>query len=213
MNLIHLVADPLPASLSVNKRIAAAFLERLRAAAPALEVIDIDLAAEAPPYYGTDLFRYVWQPLAEPGYRPSETETAAAAYMRRQAALLRGADLLLLAAPVWNYYLPAALKAWMDQVLSPGQVFDLGPAGRVPLHRVGAVVAIVSAGGWLSRQGHAQCLFSLLRAPFEYAGIARFHELLIEAQEGALYPDHGEREAAAADAARALAESLAAAAG
>ena len=161
-----------------------------------------------PPYYDQEMFRFVWVPVSDPDYQPSSSEWAAAQYMLRHVELLRGADLLLLSAPVWNYYLPAVLKAWVDQVLSPGQMFDLGAEGRVPLHRIRAMVSIVSSGGWVSEQGFAQSLFHLLQATFQYAGIERHHELLIEGQESALYPDHAQREAEAIAAAEQLAVAI-----
>ena len=64
----------------------------------------------------------------------------------------------------------------------------------MPLHRIRALVSIVSAGGWISEPGHAKSLLHLLQAAFEYAGIERQHSLLIEAQEPALFADHAERE-------------------
>lgn len=209
MKLVHLVSDPLAESLSVNKRVAAKFIERLRRESPDLSIEALDLERDPPPFYDRELFRYVWEPVADPAYRPSASETAAAGYMRRHAAILRDADLLLLSAPVWNYYLPAVLKAWIDQVLSPGEMFEFGADGRIPLHRIRAMVSVVSAGGLISNEGYARSLFHLLEATFRYAGIEDHHDLLIEGQEPALYPDHAQREAEAVAAAEGLAERLA----
>lgn len=209
MKLIHVVSDPLAESLSVNKRVSARFVGRLQAEVSQLAVEEFDLARDPPPYYDPALFRFVWGPVSDPDYRPSSDERAAAQYMQRHAERLRAADLLLISAPVWNYYLPAVLKAWIDQVLSPGEMFDLGPQGRVPLHRVHAMVSVVSAGGLMSEQGHDRNLLELLQATFRYAGIERHHELLIEGQEPALYSDHAVREAEASAAAERLACDLA----
>ena len=213
MKLVHIVSDPLAESLSVNKRVAARFVDGLRAVVPELSVEELDLERDPPPYYDRELFRFVWEPVADPAYRPSAGERAAARYMQRHAELVRGADLLLLSAPVWNYYLPAVLKAWIDQVLSPGEMFELGAGGRVALHRIRAMVSVISAGGFISDQGYDRSLFHLLEATFRYAGIERHHELLIEGQEPALFADHAQREAeACADAERlavAIAQQLA----
>ena len=209
MKLVHVVADPLPDSLSVNKRVAAKFIDGLRARAPDLSVEALELERDPPPYYDRELFRYVWEPVGDPGYRPSPSERAAAGYMRRHAAILRSADLLLVSAPVWNYYLPAVLKAWIDQVLSPGEMFELGADGRVPLHRIRALVSIVSAGGFISGEAYDESLFHLLEASFRYAGIERQHRLLIEGQEPALFADHAQRETEACAAAERLAAAIA----
>lgn len=210
MELIYLKSDPLPDANSVNKRVATSFIEQLVGSLPGLVVTEIDLNRDPPPYYDTDLFRYVWQPMSDPGYQPSDKELQAAEYMRRHASQFCRADLILVAAPVWNYYVPAILKSWIDQVLSPGQVFQLGEDGRTALHQAGALINIVSAGGWMSNDGLAQDLFRLLNAPFRYIGIEHCHDLLIEAQEPAVFSDHAEREAQAIDTARKLADELAA---
>ncbi len=209
MQLVHLVSDPLAESLSVNKRVSARFIGGLRAVVPDLSIETLELDRDPPPFYDRELFRFVWEPVADPAYRPSASERAAAQYMQRHAEILRSADLLLLSAPVWNYYLPAILKAWIDQVLSPGEMFELGARGRVPLHRIRAMVSIVSAGGRISNEGYDRSLFHLLQATFQYAGIERHHELLIEGQEPALYADHAQREAQGAAAAERLAVAIA----
>jgi FMN-dependent NADH-azoreductase len=210
MKLLHVISDPLAESISVNKRVAASFVDALYAAVPDLAIETVDLERDPPPYYGRDLFRFIWEPLTNPAYQPSPNEHAAAEYMLQKAGQLRGADLLLLSAPVWNYYLPAVLKAWIDQVLSPGQMFDFGADGRIPRHRIQAMVSVVSAGGLVSEQGVSQSLFHLLRETFRYAGIERHDEILIEGQEPALYTDHAEREAEALESAAQLATAIAA---
>ncbi len=209
MKLVHVVSDPLADSLSVNKRVSARFVDRLRAVVPELSIEELDLERDPPPYYDRQLFRYVWEPVADPAYRPSASERAAAQYMQRHAEVVRNADLLLLSAPVWNYYLPAVLKAWIDQVLSPGEMFQLGADGRVALHRIRAMISVISAGGFVTDQGYDRSLFHLLEATFRYAGIERHHELLIEGQEAALFSDHACREAEAGAAAERLAVAIA----
>ena len=209
MKLLHVVSDPLAESLSVNKRVAASFVSGLRSEIPGLSVEELDLERDPPPYYDRGLFRFVWQPMSDPSYSPSASERAAAQYMQRHAKRLREADLLLISAPVWNYFLPAVLKAWIDQVLSPGEMFRFGSQGREPLHVIRAMVSIVSAGGRMSEQGYDRSLFDLLGAAFRYAGIERQHEILIEGQEPALYSDHLQREKEACAAANQLARNLA----
>lgn len=208
MKILYVLADPLAPSKSVNRRVAGQFLTHLERDFGELSVVEVDLCRNPPPFLDIDLYRYVWGPFVDPGFNPSARERDAAAYMHRQVELFTRADLLLIAAPVWNYYLPASLKAWIDQIVSPGFVYEFGDSGPQPLHRVGSVVSIVSAGGQLSKYDTDKALFKLLHAPFRYIGIDRFHDVLIEAQEPALYPDHAEREAQAAARVERLAERL-----
>ena len=208
MKLVHVLSDPLAESLSVNRRVASRFVEAMRAILPGLSVETVDLSQDPPPYYDTQLFRFLWMPVSDPDYQASAEERAAAEYMLRQVECLRDADFLLLSAPVWNYYLPAVLKAWIDQVLSPGQMFEFGAEGRIPLHRIRAMVSVISAGGRVSDQHVSRSLFHLLHESFRYAGVDNFHDILIEAQEPALYPDHARRETAALELAEKIAETI-----
>lgn len=57
---------------------------------------------------------------------------------------LLAADELVLVAPVYNFGIPAALKAWIDQVLRAGRTFrfeEHGPVGLVTARRAWVVTA------------------------------------------------------------------------
>ena len=59
-------------------------------------------------------------------------------------AELLTADELVLVAPIYNFGIPAALKAWIDQVLRAGLTFrfeEHGPVGLVPVQRAWIVTA------------------------------------------------------------------------
>lgn len=62
-------------------------------------------------------------------------------------AELRAADVIVLGAPVYNFSVPAALKAWIDLVARAGETFaytETGPQGLLTGKR--AVVALASGG-------------------------------------------------------------------
>ena len=45
--------------------------------------------------------------------------------MDAQIEKLNSADVLVLTMPMWNYSVPAIMKAWIDQILLPGKTFSL----------------------------------------------------------------------------------------
>lgn len=60
---------------------------------------------------------------------------------------LEAADTIVIGAPIYNFGVPAALKAWIDQVARAGRTFrytDSGPEGLLKGKR--AIVAIASGG-------------------------------------------------------------------
>ena len=62
-------------------------------------------------------------------------------------AELKAADTIVIGAPVYNFSIPAALKAWIDLVARAGETFtytDKGPEGLVGNKRV--IVAYASGG-------------------------------------------------------------------
>ena len=65
----------------------------------------------------------------------------------RLIAELKEADTLVIGVPVYNFGVPAALKAWIDLVARPGETFrysENGPEGLLTGKR--AIVAVASGG-------------------------------------------------------------------
>lgn len=62
-------------------------------------------------------------------------------------AELRSADILVLAVPVYNFGVPAALKAWIDQVCRARETFKYTPSGPIGLLEGKKAYLIVTSGG------------------------------------------------------------------
>ena len=83
---------------------------------------------------------------------------------------LLAADELVLVAPVYNFGVPAAMKAWIDQVVRAGRTFrftEQGPIGLVPAQRAWIVTA--SAGTELGSQYDFNTTY--LRAILGFIGV------------------------------------------
>ncbi len=68
----------------------------------------------------------------------ADGDRAALSLSDELVAELLAADELVLVAPVYNFGIPAALKAWVHQVLRAGRTFrfgEHGPVGLVPARR------------------------------------------------------------------------------
>lgn len=106
-------------------------------------------------------------------------------------AELRAADLLLIAAPMYNYGMPAALKAWVDQVVRVDETFsfDLG-RGDWPLEPIlegKSLVLLTSSGEFGFAPGGPRAgmdhLTPHLRTVSRYFGVGEIHRCAIEYQE------------------------------
>ena len=101
------------------------------------------------------------------------------------------ADIILLSTPMYNYGMPAALKAWFDQVIRVNKTFtfDLN-RGDFPLQPIlsgKTMVLIVSCGEFGFHSGGIREKMNHLGPHIEvasqYLGIEKFYEIRSEYQE------------------------------
>ena len=84
---------------------------------------------------------------------------------------LLGADELVLVAPVYNFGIPAAMKAWVDQVVRAGRTFrftEQGPVGLLTAQRAW----IVTASGGTELGSELDFNTTYLRAILGFIGVA-----------------------------------------
>ena len=106
---------------------------------------------------------------------------------------LVAADLLVIGAPLYNFGMPAALKAWVDLVVRMGRTVDYDPTTPedpfTPLlaDRPRQAVILSSRGGVGFEPGgelaHLNHLEPHLKTVLEFIGITRIHTIAVENQE------------------------------
>lgn len=68
------------------------------------------------------------------------------------------ADEIVIAAPFWNFSLPAKLHAYLELVCSQGATFNINKYGEyISLCKAKKLVYITTAGGSIPEQDHAWC--------------------------------------------------------
>lgn len=209
MNILHVCANPKPTEQSVSKQLAARFFGKLMEMNPDVELNNVDLYQEKPPYYSNDLFRRMWNPVLDPVYEPSKAEEAAAHYATKQAELFNAADVLVLTMPMWNFSAPAVMKAWIDQILSPGLTFELSEEGPTPIHKIKSLVLLVASGGVYKEDDERDALARQVSAAFGFVGIDDVRIAWADGQNPLFNNDSEVRREMAFDAAEELAEELA----
>jgi FMN-dependent NADH-azoreductase len=209
MNILHVCANPKPIEQSVSKQLAARFFGKLMELNPDVELNNIDLYQDKPPYYSNDLFRRMWNPVFDPAYEPSKAEEAALNYAQKQIDELKKADVLVLTTPMWNFAVPGVLKAWMDQVLAPGLMFELTDNGPRPLHKITTIVLLVASGGIYKEEDERDSLTRQVRSAFGFIGISDLRIAWADGQNPLFCSDCAARRELAFDAAEELAEELA----
>ncbi|HEX2854193.1 MAG TPA: NAD(P)H-dependent oxidoreductase [Opitutaceae bacterium] len=139
-----LVLDASPRSArSHSRKVSSAYVDAWREAHPHGKIITRDLAIEPPPF--------VSEAWVVGAYAPVETQPVAArdaiAVSNRYIDELFAADDVLIATPMYNLNVPAALKAWIDQVVRAGRTFAVGPNGYQGLAGNRRVKVVVASGG------------------------------------------------------------------
>jgi FMN-dependent NADH-azoreductase len=112
---------------SISREVSAAFAETWRAQHPGGRYVYRDLAADPVPFIDE-----AWTEICDAVLTQSSTDLDRIGEFVRTPAQelawavvepllteLRGADVVLIGTPMYNYSIPAALKAWLDQVTFP----------------------------------------------------------------------------------------------
>ena len=104
---------------SVSRMLSQAVVDQLSRIEPALQLSRRDLGVEAPlPVNNTEAEAFFIPP-------PNRTEEQAGALAASDTLTeeLLSADTLVLGTPMYNFNVPASLKAWIDYVVRPGKTF------------------------------------------------------------------------------------------
>lgn len=138
---------------SVSRQLTADFVAQWQAAHPQDQVQIRDLAKQPVPHLDETLLGGWMKPVEQ----QSEAEKAAAARSNHLTDELLSADVLVLAAPMYNFGIPSTLKAWLDHVLRAGLTFkytETGPQGLLTGKRAFVLTARggIYAGSGLDQQ-------------------------------------------------------------
>ncbi|MFK8033336.1 MAG: FMN-dependent NADH-azoreductase [Hyphomicrobiales bacterium] len=77
----------------------------------------------------------------------TSTDIAALATSEKLISELRLADTLVIGVPIYNFGVPASLKAWIDQVCRAGETFSYSEDGPIGLLEGKTAYVVVTSGG------------------------------------------------------------------
>jgi FMN-dependent NADH-azoreductase len=111
-----------------SSQLADKFVADWRARNPGGRVVTRDLAAQPVPHLTAERF----EAFATPGENRTTEQRAIAAYSDELIAELRGAEVIVLAVPMYNFSVPSTLRAYFDHIARAGVTFrytSKGPEG------------------------------------------------------------------------------------
>ncbi len=209
MNILHVCANPKPTDESVSKQLAAAFFTKLVEQNPEFNVTNVDLYQNPPPYVSYDAYKAFWYPVFIDGYQQTDADKKAIKYAEEQGEIFNQADVLVLTAPMWNFAIPAILKAWMDQVIAPNITFTMEKTGPRPLHRLRRIILLSASGAVYKEDDPRDSLSSQIRAVFKFLDVSDVAVAWADGQNSLFYNDCELRKQLATEAAQELAEEIA----
>lgn len=174
---------------SLSRRLAQAFVSRWQQLRPHDTILRRDVGIQHPP-----LLTEAWIAAC---FTPDEQQTAAQrdvlAYSDRAIEELARADVIAIATPRYNYGMPAALKAWFDQVIRIRRTFSFDRSDNTwplaPLLSGKKLVLLSSSGEFGFHPGGLrqdwEHLEAHVRTCARYLGAAAedLHHVAIEYQE------------------------------
>ena len=144
-NILHITAS-IRSETSVSRSLGNDVIARLNAGGKAA-LTTRDLSAEPLPLLSEDRFNANLTPADERSAEQAEL----AAISDTLIAELQAADTIVISSPIYNFGVPASVKAWADLVARAGTTFKYTPDGPVGLlSGKKAVIAIASGASVVS---------------------------------------------------------------
>lgn len=188
MNLLLVNASP-RRERSLSRQLANAFVTQWLASRPRDVIVERDVGIEHPP-----LLTEAWIAACfTPEEQRTPSQRGVLAYSDAAIEELARADILLIATPRYNYGMPAALKAWFDQVIRIDRTFSFDRSEKTwPLSPMlsGKKLVLMSASGEFAFHAGGlreswEHLEPHVRTCARYLGVATgdVHHVAIEYQE------------------------------
>lgn len=174
-------------SRSLSRMLTQRFLDSWHSAGLTGEITQRDVGKNPPPFISEEWIASAFTPEAE----RSKQDHRILEYSDQAIAELSQADVIVIATPMYNYGLPAAVKAWFDQVIRVGRTFSFDLArGDTPLEPIlsGKRLVTLSAsgefgfdpGGVRASMNH---LHPHIQTMSKYLGVSQSWNVSIEYQE------------------------------
>jgi len=170
--LLHLTVSP-RGTQSISRRLSNAAVEAWKASNPGGRVIERDLAKTPLTFVDVAWIAGAFSP---PEYQTEKHKKALALSNELVSELLE-ADEIILATPMYNFSIPAALKAWIDHVVRAGKTFRYtaagSPEGLLTGQNKKVLVIIASGGSYPEGSPMAALNYEIpyLRFIFAYMGV------------------------------------------
>jgi len=132
--------DSSPRSNSISRELTDVFVADYTANNPGTTIITRDLVATPPPFVTED-----W---ISNSFAPADQQNAEVLALSNELTdEFLAADIIVIGMPMYNFGVPANVKAWIDQIVRAGRTFGFGENGLVGLAGGRKIVSLISRNG------------------------------------------------------------------
>ncbi|ESP93130.1 FMN-dependent NADH-azoreductase [Pseudoalteromonas luteoviolacea] len=172
---------------SISKRLAYSFVEEMKNNSSVSQYVYRDVGMTPPPFTDQEWLGAVFTPIN----KRSAQQCQKLAISDSLIAEVKEADIIVISTPMYNYGMPAQLKAWFDQIVRINETFSFDLArGDFPLEPIlsgKTLVLITSCGEFGFEIGgvreHMNHLAPHIKTLSKYIGCERIYEIASEYQE------------------------------
>ncbi|WP_415897831.1 FMN-dependent NADH-azoreductase [Neptuniibacter sp. QD57_21] len=170
---------------SISRYIAHLAVTTFKKMIPDCDVIYRDLAKKPPEFINE---QWIAACFSE---SPTAEQNKALAQSDQYIAEIEQADIIVLSSPMYNYGMPAVLKAWFDQVIRINKTFSFDLArGDYPLEPILSGKQLILCTSWGEfdfakgkERAHLNHLSPHIEQLSPYLGVDKFYEISSEYQE------------------------------
>jgi FMN-dependent NADH-azoreductase len=157
---------------SHTKKLADAFSKETKGA-----VETLDLLQDTPDFFGrVNLESYIHRNYL--GEKLDATHQKAIAKMDRMTAQFKAADIVVMAAPMHNFSLPAPIKAYFDSVMQKGATWDIRDGKYVGLMTGKKALILLASGGiYEGPMASWEHAVSLAKVEFQFMGFSDIRDV------------------------------------
>jgi FMN-dependent NADH-azoreductase len=180
MNTLLFITSSLFGQGSKSRDVSLDLIARYRASHPHLTVVERHLSPQTTPHLSHDTFVAAG---AAPERRTAE-QTKLAAFADGLIAEVEAADVIVLAAPMYNFTIPSTVKAWIDHIARAGRTFRYTANGPEGLLKNKKLYLVASRGGFYAEGAGSAMDFQVpyLKSVFGFLGVTDVTVIPIEGQ-------------------------------
>ncbi|MGB3741474.1 MAG: NAD(P)H-dependent oxidoreductase [Castellaniella sp.] len=188
MKLLLHIDSSITGPESVSRRLSRDIVAQQQAWHSGLKVDYLDLAAQAPNPLSLDALGFRMPDSAGTVTEAQRLENEVSEALVSQ---LIAADIVVIGAPMYNFTIPAQLKAWLDRIAQAGRTFKYTETGPVGLLGDKTVILALSRGGIYSANPAMEHQESYLKSIFGFMGVTDIRTVRAEGMN--MGQEHRER--------------------